>query len=128
MFIRKRRIVADDEIDTQATQVQEPAADAGEVSVEPEATELLFETNDVAQLIAEVAGQDVEVAVDDESGETVFTVGEDEFTITPDEDMEVLESTRRPLRGKKGIKASTRRPVANRRAPAPRTIKKITRK
>lgn len=128
MFIRKRRIVADDELDAQMTPVEQ---DAGEVTVDPAATELLFETDDVAQLVAEVAGQDVDVTVDDETGETVFAVGEDEFTVTPDEDVEVLESTRRPLRNKRNIKASTRRPArrpATRTVSASRTIKKFPKK
>ena len=70
---RASRIVADDELDAQMTPVEQ---DAGEVNVDPAATELLFETDDVAQLVAEVAGQDVNVTVDDETGETVFAVGE----------------------------------------------------
>lgn len=132
MFIRKRRIVAEDELDAQMTPVEAPAEeDAGEVTVDPEATELLFETDDVAQLVAEVAGQDVDVTVDDETGETIFAVGEDEFTVTPDEDVEVLESTRKPLRNKRSIKASTKRPVrrpATKTVSASRTIKKFPKK
>lgn len=132
MFIRKRRIVAEDELDAQMTPVEAPdEEDAGEVTVDPEATELLFETDDVAQLVAEVAGQDVDVTVDDETGETIFAVGEDEFTVTPDEDVEVLESTRKPLRNKRTIKASTKRPArrpATKTVSASRTIKKFPKK
>lgn len=133
MFIRKRRIVAEDELDAQMTPVEAPVEeeDAGEVTVDPEATELLFETDDVAQLVAEVAGQDVDVTVDDETGETIFAVGEDEFTVTPDEDVEVLESTRKPVRNKRTIKASTKRPArrpATKTVSASRTIKKFPKK
>lgn len=133
MFIRKRRIVAEDELDAQMTPVEAPVEeeDAGEVNIEPAATELLFETDEVAQLVAEVAGQDVDVTVDDETGETIFAVGEDEFTVTPDEDVEVLESTRKPLRDKRTIKASTKRPArrpATKTVSASRTIKKFPKK
>lgn len=133
MFIRKRKIVADDELEPQVTPVtEEPVEPApaeeevADVSVEPEAMELLFETDDVAQLLAEVAGEDVEVTVDDETGDTIFAVGEDEYTCTPEEDTEILESTRRTLRGKKGVKASTNRPAAKKSAY--RTLRKIPRK
>lgn len=107
MFIQKRKIVADDQVMEPEVQIDDDAA----VEVAPEATELLFETEDVAQLLAEVTGQDVEASVDDESGEVVISVGNDEFTITPDEDTEILESSRRNLKGKKSVKASTNRPT-----------------
>lgn len=107
MFIqKKKRIVADDELVDNTIQPN----DGANVDVAPEATELLFETEDVAQLLSEVTGEDVEATVDDESGEVVIAVGNDEFTITPDEDAEILESSRRNLRGKKSVKASTNRP------------------
>lgn len=106
MFVRRRRIFAEDEVDT----------NQNSVDVAPEATELLFETDDVAQLVAEVSGDPVEVATNDETGEVTFTVGEDEYTVTPDEDAEILESSRRVLRGKRPVRASaTRRtPVVRR--------------
>ena len=105
MFVRRRRIFAEDEVDT----------NQNSVDVAPEATELLFETDDVAQLVAEVSGDPVEVATNDETGEVTFTVGEDEYTVTPDEDAEILESSRRVLRGKHPVRAS-----ATRRAPVVR--------
>ena len=81
MYIKKRRIVADDELDVM---------DTGSAEVAPEATDLLFEAQDVADLVAEVTGEDVEVSVDDESDEVTFAVGEYEYTVTPDDDVEVL--------------------------------------
>ena len=68
MFIQRKRIVADEELDTT------PAATA---DVDPEATDLLFETEDVAELVAEVTGEPVEVTVEDDS--VKFAVGDDEF-------------------------------------------------
>lgn len=77
----------------------------GEVTVEPEATDLLFETEDVAELIAEITGQPVDVSADQDVIE--FAVGEDVFTVEAEGDEEILESTRRPLTNKKPVKAST---------------------
>lgn len=77
--------------------------------VAPEATDLLFETEDVADLVAEVTGETVEVETTDDAVE--FTVGEGEeaetFTVEPEEDAEILESARIP-RSKRAVKASTR--------------------
>ena len=108
-------------------------ADA-EVNVEPEASELLFEAEDVAELLAEVTGEVVDVTAD--SDQVVFSVGEgedaQEFTAVPETDAEILESSRRNLRGKRTVSASrrparqsSRRPVkASTRRPA-KTIRKI---
>lgn len=79
-----------------------------EVEVAPEATELLFETEDVAQLLAEVTDSEVTVDIDDDSDQIVFTVDDDEYTVEPEGDEEILEATRKVLKGKKGIKASSR--------------------
>ena len=76
----------------------------GEVMVAPEATDLLFEAEDVAELVAEVTGQDVEVVADEDT--VVFTVGEDEFTVEAEGDEEILESVRKNIRGKKPVAAS----------------------
>lgn len=83
---RNRRVIADTEI-------------------APEATELLFEAEDVAQLVAEVTGEDVAVDATDDTVE--FTVGEDVYTVEPEGDEEVLEASTR-IRGRKPVKASTR--------------------
>lgn len=78
------------------------------VDVTPEATELLFETEDVAQLLAEVTDSEVTADVDSESDSVVFTVDGDEYTVEPDGDEEILETSRRQFRGKKSVRASSR--------------------
>ena len=122
MFVKKRRIVAEAEIDPQmdapVEDVDMPAEDAGDVTVEEEATDLLFETEDVAQLVAEVTGQDVDVSVDDETGEVSFGVGQDEFTVAPEGDEEILEARRMPR--KPAVKASTR--SSKRFSPSRKTV------
>ena len=76
----------------------------GEVEVAEEATELLFETEDVAELLAEATGEDVTAEVVDDAVE--FTVGEDTIVAEPEGDEEILES--RSVRGKKSVRASRR--------------------
>ena len=114
-----RKVTADEEVfeeeietPVEDIEVKEEVAD---VEVEPEAMGLLFEAEDVAELIAEVTGTPVEVASEDEA--VVFTVGDDEFTVTPEGDEEILEATRRPFRGKRPVGASrnVRRPVRSAR-------------
>ena len=78
----------------------------GEVMVAPEATDLLFEAEDVAELLAEVTGEDVEVSADE--GTVAFAVGEDEFTVEAEGDEEILESVRKNVRGKRPVAASRR--------------------
>lgn len=109
MFIQRKRIVADEEMDTT------PVATA---DVDPEATDLLFEAEDVAELIAEVAGEPVDVTVEDDS--VKFAVGDDEYLVEPEGDEEILEAVRLPR--KKAVAASTRRP-ARRPAPAKKPVK-----
>ena len=110
MFIQRKRIVADEELDTT------PVATA---DVDPEATYLLFEAEDVAELVAEVTGEPVEVTVEDDS--VKFAVGDDEFLVEPEGDEEILEAVRLP-RKKRAVAASTRRP-ARRPAPAKKPVK-----
>lgn len=106
MVIHKHPIKASEEIVDDA--VMEPevddVVDEPEVEVAPEATDLLFEAEDVAELIAEVTGQPVEVTAEDNS--VVFAVGDDEFTVEAEGNEEVLESVRKPMKGKKAIAAS----------------------
>lgn len=89
----------------------------GDVTIEPEASDLLFEVEDVAELIAEITGEPVDVSADEESVE--FAVGEDVFTVEAEGDEEILEATRRPLKNKRTVKASTngRRSQARRSRP-----------
>ena len=71
MFVSKKRtkrVTAGDELDTEVMEpemdedVVDDTPDADEdVNVAPDATDLLFEAEDVAQLVAEVTGQPVDV-------------------------------------------------------------------
>lgn len=81
-----------------------------DTDIDPEATELLFETQDVADLLAEATGEDVEVTADEDQVE--FAVGDDVLTATPDGDEEVLEAT--STKAKKPVAAATHK-RANRR-------------
>lgn len=103
MFIQKRktRVVAD-------------------TDVAPEATELLFEAEDVAELVAEVTGQPVEVQADENTAE--FTIGEEVYTVEAEGDEEVLEASTRVLKSRKPISASTQR------AKSSKTVRRIPRK
>ena len=90
------------------------------VEIAPEATELLFETEDVAEVVAEVTGEEVSVEV---AGDVVeLTVGEGEdaevFTIEPEGDEEILEASTKVIR-KQAVKASTR--------PAKRAVRRARR-
>lgn len=86
--------------------------EAPETEVAPEATELLFETEDVAQLLAEVTDEDVTVDVDDDTDEIVFTVADEEYTVAPDGEEELLEASTR-IMGKKRVSAASK--LRNRR-------------
>lgn len=126
MYIQRKRVVADEELDLDTTvDVEEEPMDEGEtdVVVEPEATDLLFEAEDVAELVAEITGQPVEVSVDEDA--VTFAVGEDEFKVEPEGDEEILESVRRPLKSKKPIAASTKRAD---KKPQPKRIPRTTKK
>lgn len=91
-----------------------------DTDVAQEATDLLFETEDVAELIAEVTGEDVDVTAD---GETVeFSVGDETYVCNAEPTDEEVESTTKINRGKKRVSAST-----NRR-PAGRTVRKLPRR
>lgn len=111
---RRRRVMANEDVDTN-------------VSVAPEATELVFEAEDVAELVAEVTSQDVEVVADEDA--VTFTVGDMDYTVEADGQEEVMEATRRPLRGKRPVRASRnvrgRRVVSSRSGS--RTVRRIQR-
>lgn len=93
MYIQRRRITANADVD-------------GETTVAPEASDLLFEAEDVAELVAEVTGEPVDVSADDDT--VTFAVGEDEYTVEAEGDEEILEAVRRPLRNKRAVAASRR--------------------
>lgn len=114
MFIQKKskRVVkANDEMLDNVVDVQDDIEEVGEVEIDPAATDLLFEAEDVAELIAEVTGETVEVSVEDDFVE--FAIGEDVYTIEAEGDEEILEAaSSKVLRGKRRVAASTRRPAA----------------
>lgn len=132
MYIQKKRIVANEDLVDESVVENEPEVDeevvpddAGEVTVDPEATDLLFEAEDVAELIAEVTGQEVEVSVEDDLVE--FAIGEDVYTVEAEGDEELLEaSTKKVFKGKKSVAASTQKRVAatTARSAAGRTVRK----
>lgn len=129
MFVSKKntkKVTAGDELDTEMMEpemdedVVDDTPDADEdVNVAPEATDLLFEAEDVAQLVAEVTGQPVDVDTAEDGSSVEFTVGEDVFTVTAEGDEEVLEAVRKPLKKKKPVAASTNR------KPAGKTVRKL---
>lgn len=98
-----KAIKADDELDVED---ELPEVEDIDVEVSPEATELLFETEDVAQLLAEVTQQPVDVDTADDGESVEFTVGKDVYTVESEGDEEVLESVRKPFKRKKAIKSS----------------------
>lgn len=98
-----KAIKADDELDVED---ELPEVEDTDVEVSPEATELLFETEDVAQLLAEVTQQPVDVDTADDGESVEFTVGNDVYTVESEGNEEVLESVRKPFKRKKAIKSS----------------------
>lgn len=108
----RRAVRAEEEIDT-----QEAVA-----TVDPAATDMLFEAEDVAELVAEVTGQEVTVEVDDADDSVIFTVGEEEFTVEPEGDEEILEASRKTLKGKDSVKASVKAP--RKAAPAKKSLRR----
>ena len=122
--LRSRAIKADDEFADEEGIPADIPADApigdAEVTVEDDASELLFEAEDVAELVSEISGQPVDVTVDED--EVTFTVGEDTYTVTPEGDEEVVEDSRKVRRSVRSVRAgrAMRRPMARRVAPASR--------
>ena len=90
----RRRVRANDEVEEVS------------VDVAPEASDLLFEAEDVAELVAEVTGQEVSVTAEEDV--VTFEVGDDAYVVEADGDEEILEATRKPLAGKRGVRASRR--------------------
>lgn len=82
-----------------------------------ETADLLFEAEDVADLVAEVTGEEVTVEANPDGDSVTFTVGEDEYTVEAEGDEEVVESSTRMLRSRKPVKASTARGRVIRKMP-----------
>lgn len=101
---KPNRVVAEEEI-----------IDMPEEEFVEEPTELLFEGSEVADLLAQVTGEEVEMESDEDK--VVFRIGEDEYTVEPEGDEEILEARRVP-KSKRPVKASTRKPMQRRQQPA----------
>ena len=116
---RRGRIVAEDELIEDEVVDMDDMGDA-DVSVDPEASDLLFEAEDVAELVAEVTGEVVEVSTDEDA--VVFTVGDNDFTVEPDGSEEIVESSVRLAR-KRRVQASKRpAPAPSRRGAARKPV------
>lgn len=94
------------------------------VDVDASAEDILFEAADVAELVAEVTGEEVQVEVDDEADEVIFTVGEEEFTVSPEgEELEEVASARK-IANKRPVKASRKVARPARKVAAGRTLRR----
>ena len=93
--------------------------------IAPEAVDLLFEAEDVAQLVAEITGEDVEVTADENV--VTFAVDDMEYTCEADGDLETVEESKRFNRkGAKRIAASMKN--RNNRKPIGKTVKRFAKK
>lgn len=126
MFIQKKtkRVMAGEEVmepNMEGEAVEEVVDGEGEVVVDPAATDLLFEAEDVAELVAEITGESVDVSVTDDAVE--FAIGEDVYTVEAEGDEEILEAaSKKVLRGKRTVAASTKRQAPARRKPAAKPV------
>lgn len=84
-----------------------------DTDIAEEAADLLFEADDVAELIAEITGEDVSVEADDTA--VTFDVAGEKFTCEAEADDEVVESSARMRRGSRKIAASAKRRPMRRR-------------
>ena len=97
--VRSRAIKADDEIEEiEDFEEEAPIDDDFEEAPEEDVdSELLFEADDVASIIAEITEEPVDYTVDDETSEVTFTYGDAEITVTPEGDEEVVEQSTRVI-------------------------------
>ncbi len=122
----RRVIRSDEDIDTPPVddEIIDDEIDMPEDAPVEEA-ELLFEAADVAEVLSEYSGEPVDYTVDDETTEVTFTIGDDEITITPEGDEEVVEESSRIRRSARKVAASraarrARRVAASRSVRRPR--------
>ncbi len=66
---------------------------------------LLFEPNDVADILAEITGEDVEVNAEGEN--VTITIGEDSWEVTAEPDDEFVEASTRMSNHNRQVAAST---------------------
>lgn len=92
-----------------------------ETEIAPEASELIFEVEDVAELVAEITGEDVDVTADE--NEVTFEVAGETFTCSAEEDIEEVESSTRPKRSMKRVAASK-----TAKKPMGKVVRKLPRK
>lgn len=102
------------------------AADEEKVVVAPEVSDLLFEAEDVAELVAEVTGEVVDVVADEDK--VVFTVGEDTFTVEADGEEEIVEAARKAPKTSKKISANRRADRPGKRPVSAAKLSKVIRK
>lgn len=115
------KIVADDEVRVD------------DIMPEDAASDLLFEADDVAELLSEVTGEEVGVETDEDT--VIFTVGDDEYTIEAEGDEEELTACTKPVKVRKDdqdVKSSARsrkvsRPVKASQQSRSRTVRRIPR-
>lgn len=75
-----------------------------DTDVAPEASDLLFEAEDVAELVAEITGEDVSVEADEST--VTFEVAGESYTCEAEEGLEEVESCTR-IRSRRPVKASS---------------------
>ena len=94
-----------------------------EVEVTPQAGEFLFETEDVAELLAEVTEEEVIADINPDEDTIVFTVGDEEYIVEPEGNEEVLEASTK-VRNRKAYKHRVNACSATRTAGYRRTVKR----
>ena len=100
-----------------------------DTDIAPEAMDLLFEVEDVAQVIAEITGADVEVTAD--SGEVTFDIADenyDSITIEAEGDEEIVEESVRAKKNTRTVSASRRKVTASMdrsKKPIGKTVKRF---
>ena len=97
-----------------------------DTDIAPEAMDLLFEVEDVAQILAEATGKDVEVAADET--EVTFDIDGQSFTVEAEGDEEVVEESVRAKKNTRTVSASRRKVTAsmNRtKKPIGKTVKRF---
>ena len=109
MSTRKPVRAADETIEDMPPVEDATPGEGADTDVDPAATDLLFETEDVAQLLAEVTDSEVTADVDEDTDSIVFTVNDEEYVVEPEGTEEMLEASTRVLRSKRAVKASSAR-------------------
>ena len=97
-----------------------------DTDIAEEAADLLFETDDVAELLSQVTGEDIDVTADGDVVE--FGVGDESYTCSAEPGDETVESSTRTRARRRVSAASGRRVAASTgRRPAGRTVRRVPR-